>query len=140
MLGDWVRTERPVTFTREDPAQGGPAAGLLAGLDAFARPPAWLVVLAVDMPRVSMATVGRLRGRGGGPRRGDALRRRRPPAAGVRASTRPGWAPYDRRTTRSTGCPLHRLLAPLDLVEVPALGDEARDVDGWADLRDLRQT
>jgi len=32
------------------------------------------------------------------------------------------------------------LLAPLDLAEVPALGDEARDVDGWADLRDLRRT
>src|SRR4029079_17617418 len=62
VLGDWVRTERPVTFTREDPAQGGPAAGLLAGLDAFARPPARLVVLAVDMPRVSLDTVGRLRG------------------------------------------------------------------------------
>ena len=32
---------------------------------------------------------------------------------------------------------LHRLLAPLDLAEVAATGDEAVDVDSWADLRDL---
>jgi CTP:molybdopterin cytidylyltransferase MocA len=35
------------------------------------------------------------------------------------------------------GMPLKVLLAGLDLVEVPASGDEARDVDGWGDLRDL---
>ena len=33
---------------------------------------------------------------------------------------------------------LHRLLAPLDLADVPAVGEEAVDVDSWADLRDLR--
>ena len=32
---------------------------------------------------------------------------------------------------------LHRLLAPLDLALVPAIGDEAVDIDSWADLRDL---
>jgi hypothetical protein len=32
---------------------------------------------------------------------------------------------------------LHRLLAPLDLAEVTSDGDEAVDVDSWADLRDL---
>jgi hypothetical protein len=35
------------------------------------------------------------------------------------------------------GMPLHRLLAPLDLAEVAAVGDEALDVDTWSDLRDL---
>src|SRR5690606_7523849 len=35
VVGEPVRTSRPVTFTREDPAGGGPAAGLLAGLRAF---------------------------------------------------------------------------------------------------------
>ena len=34
--------------------------------------------------------------------------------------------------------PLHRLLARLDLAEVPSAGAEHRDVDTWADLRDLR--
>lgn len=33
---------------------------------------------------------------------------------------------------------LWRLLAPLDLTEVAAVGDEHRDVDTWPDLRDLR--
>ncbi len=33
--------------------------------------------------------------------------------------------------------PLHRLLAGLDLAEVPSVGDEHRDVDTWTDLRDL---
>ena len=139
VLGDWVRTERPVTFTREDPAQGGPAAGLLAGLDAFARPPARLVVLAVDMPRVSIDTVARLRlaaeGRDGAVLLAPDGRRQLAlvlDAARLHA-VRP---PYG----EEHGLPLHKLLGPLDLVEVPARGDEARDVDGWADLRDLRTT
>jgi hypothetical protein len=33
---------------------------------------------------------------------------------------------------------VHRLLADLDLAEVPPVGDEGRDVDSWADLRDLQ--
>ena len=140
VLGDWVRTERPVTFTREDPAQGGPAAGVLAGLDAFARPP----------------------GLAGGAGRGHAagVARHRGPAAPAppRATTgRSSSAPDGRRQLalvldaarlhavrppygEEHGLPLHKLLGPLDLVEVPARGDEARDVDGWADLRDLRTT
>ena len=32
---------------------------------------------------------------------------------------------------------MHRLVGGLWLVEVPAVGDEARDVDTWEDLRDL---
>ena len=36
------------------------------------------------------------------------------------------------------GMALHRLLAPLDLAGVAATGEEAVDVDSWADLRDLR--
>ena len=35
------------------------------------------------------------------------------------------------------GMALHRLLAGLDLVDVAPEGDEGRDVDTWADLRDL---
>ena len=32
------------------------------------------------------------------------------------------------------------LLADLDLAEVPAVDEEHRDVDTWADLRDLRES
>ena len=35
------------------------------------------------------------------------------------------------------GLPLHRLMQTFDLADVAAVGDEARDVDTWADLRDL---
>jgi hypothetical protein len=36
------------------------------------------------------------------------------------------------------GLPMRRLVAGMRLVEVPAVGDEARDVDTSADLDDLR--
>ena len=35
------------------------------------------------------------------------------------------------------GAALQPLLARLDLVEVDSVGEEHRDVDTWADLRDL---
>ena len=60
VVGTDVSTSRPVTFAREDPVGGGPAAGLLAGLRRFARTPTWVIVLAVDMPLVSADTVARL--------------------------------------------------------------------------------
>ena len=60
VVGDQVLTSRPVGFVREDPPGGGPAAGLLAGLAGFPRPPRLVVVLAVDMPLVTTATVRRL--------------------------------------------------------------------------------
>src|SRR4051794_19112914 len=136
VLGDWVPTVRPVTFTREDPARGGPVAGLLAGLDAFARSPRQVVVLAVDMPRVSMATITRLRstmGRRDGAALCDVSGRRQLAMVLDTERLRAARPPYG----DEFGMPLHRLLDRLDLVDVPALDDEARDIDSWADLRDL---
>jgi CTP:molybdopterin cytidylyltransferase MocA len=40
--------------------------------------------------------------------------------------------------THQHGMSLRALLADLDLVGVPADGAEARDVDTWADWRDLQ--
>lgn len=141
VVGAAVPTTRPVTFTREDPPLGGPVAGLLAGRDALARRPDLLVVLAVDMPRVSAWTVRRLREAAAG-RDGAFLHEAgedgglgRRQLCGVLAS-----AALDRAAPpleERHGLPLHRLLAPLDLGAVVATGDEARDVDSWADLRDL---
>jgi hypothetical protein len=34
---------------------------------------------------------------------------------------------------------MHRLLAPLSLAEVTAVGEEAADVDTWADVRAVRE-
>ena len=143
VVGDPVPTTRPVTFTVEDPRRGGPAAGLLAGLGRFYRPPDLVMVLAVDMPRVGPGTFARLTealladpastaallvGAGGRRQplcavyRHAALQRRPPGAARGRA--------------RAAGPPPRRRAAT---VEVPEVAAEARDVDTWADLRELRE-
>lgn len=137
VVGTPVRTTRKVTFTREDPAGGGPAAGLLAGRSALLGDFDTLVVVAVDMPRLTAATVRRLRAAAAGHDGAfltDASGRRQ--LAGVLDPGRldevaPGLE--DRH-----GLPFHRLLAGLDLAGVAAIGDEGRDVDTWADLRDLQ--
>lgn len=138
VVGEWVPTNRPVTFTREDPARGGPAAGLLAGLDAFARRPRQLAVLAVDMPMVSMSTMDRIRraadGRDGAVLCGPDGRRQLVYVFDVARleEVRPAYG-------EEYGLAMKALTADLDLAEVPSVGDEARDIDGWADLRDLTE-
>ncbi len=134
VAGEAVPTTRPVTFVREEPAYGGPAAALLAGRDALHHAQPLLAVLAVDMPRVTHTTFRRLLSAAGG-RDGAFLEGpdgRRQLAGMVHLHALDRVRPDD-----VTGLALHRLLAPLDLAAVPAEGDEARDVDTWADLRDL---
>lgn len=140
VVGDPVPTSRPVTWTREQPPGGGPAAGLLAGVDALREPLDLVAVLAVDMPYVTAATLARLvaalhvdadgtllvdeSGRRQllcGVHRRSALQRARPARADEH------------------GLPVRRLLGPLRLLEVPALPGEARDVDTWDDLRALQE-
>ena len=138
VVGDEVLTSRPVTFVREDPPGGGPAAGLLAGLTRFPAAPRLVVVLAVDMPLVTTATVRRLLPRPPGRRRA-ARRRRRPtpvPLRGLPHARR--CSPPRRRWRSSTACRCAGSSRTLELAEVPALAAEARDVDTWDDLRELR--
>jgi molybdopterin-guanine dinucleotide biosynthesis protein A len=145
VVGDPVPTARPVVWARESPPGGGPAAGLLAGVDALeespAGPPDLLCALAVDMPRVTAGTVRRLlaaldddpraeaaclHDRTGREQwlaavyRAEALRRVRPPDP----AALPGLA-------------MRHLVGPLRRVPVAAVADEAADVDTWADLRRL---
>ena len=136
VVGDPVPTERPVTFTREDPRHGGPVAALLTGRDALLRERPWLAVLACDMPRLTPATFRRLRGAAAG-RDGAVLvgpDGRRQLAFVVTATgldaVRPGHE-------EQHGAALQPLLTRLDLAEVPAVDQEHRDVDTWEDLRDL---
>jgi molybdopterin-guanine dinucleotide biosynthesis protein A len=134
VVGDPVPTSRPATFTREDPPNGGPAAGLLAGRDALLGRPRFLAVVAVDMPLVTRDTLRRLldasAGCDGAFLADDDGRRQ---LVGVL-----DLAALDRvRPEDGHGLPLQRLLAPLDLASVPGRHGEARDVDTWADLRDL---
>lgn len=136
VVGDAVPTERVVRFTRESPRYGGPAAGLLSGLDALEDPPTWVAVVAVDMPRLSRATMQRLMDatveHDGAVLVGPDGRRQ---LALVVASARLQEVRPDRAHQRDLA--LWRLLAPLDLVEVAAVGDEHRDVDTWTDLDQL---
>lgn len=139
VVGEPVPTTRPVTFAREDPVGGGPAAGLLAGLRAFARRPDLLVVLAVDMPLVTSATVRRLRAAAANDGAvlidqsdqlqylcavylTDALDRVRPS--------------YE----DEYGLSMRALVAELRLEQVPAFGPETHDLDTWEDLLALRET
>ncbi len=138
VVGDPVPTSRPVTFRREDPAGGGPAAALLAGLRGFPRPPQWLIALAVDMPLVTAATIRRLTlalGPDGAVLvDGDGRRQHLCGVYAVAALERHRPSYEDEH-----GLPMRRLLDGLELTEVPAIGQEARDVDTWEDLLELRE-
>ncbi|MGE5719067.1 MAG: molybdenum cofactor guanylyltransferase [Nocardioidaceae bacterium] len=144
VVGRELPTTRSVTWTREEPQGGGPAAGLLAGLDALAERPGLVCVLAVDMPRFSARTLGRLvdvlaaEGEDA-----DAVclvddeNRKQWLAAVYRYDALVAARPEDRSAEH--GLSIRRLMLPLRIVAVPAVADEARDVDTWADLRDLRE-
>jgi molybdopterin-guanine dinucleotide biosynthesis protein A len=137
VVGDPVPTTRPVTFTRENPRYGGPVAALLTGRDALLRRPRTLGVLAVDMPRVTAYTFRRLREAAGG-HDGAFLADRdgRRQLAGVLDVARLDAVRPDHQGQH--GMALHRLLSGLDLATIGPEGEEARDIDTWADLRDLQ--
>jgi molybdopterin-guanine dinucleotide biosynthesis protein A len=144
VVGPQVPTSRPVTWTREDPPGGGPAAGLLAGLDALAFRPELVCVLAVDMPRFSAGTVARLVDVLVSSDEADAAclvdeEDQKQWLAGVyRYDALAAARPADREDEH--GLSTRKMLMPLRIVGVPAVEGEARDVDTWADLRDLRET
>jgi molybdopterin-guanine dinucleotide biosynthesis protein A len=141
VVGRQVPTSRPTTWTVEEPAGGGPAAGLLAGLDRFLVAPDLVAVLAVDMPRVNAGTVARLTWaveadpEVDGAVLVDASGRRQTLAAVYRRSALMAARPASLEDQH--GLPVRRLVGDLRLVDVPAVGDEARDVDTWEDLLDL---
>lgn len=137
VVGGAVPTTRPVTYTRETPRGGGPAAGVLAGLEAFAGEPSLVVVLAVDMPRVTADTVHRLVGaaRGDGAVLVDHEGRRQHLCA---AYTTTALARSRPMSGEGHGMSMQRLVADLDVAEVSAEPGETRDVDTWDDLAALR--
>jgi molybdopterin-guanine dinucleotide biosynthesis protein A len=142
VVGNPVRTSRQVTWARENPPGGGPAAGLLAGLDQFRSRPQLVCVLAVDMPLVTARTFGRLlQAVESGPVDGavleDAEGHRQPLAAVYRRAALRAARPSDRREEH--GLAMKDLLSGLRLVDVSAQGHEAFDVDTWEDVRALSE-
>ena len=142
VVGPDVPTSRPVTFTREEPVGGGPAAGLLAGLHRFARRPEHVVVLAVDMPLVTPDTVARLLRAAAGSDGavlvdGDGRLQYLCAAYSVGALER---ARASSGAEEGHGLAMGRLVGDLVLARVEAVGSEARDLDTWADLATLRET
>ena len=138
VVGPEVPSSRPVTFTREDPAGGGPAAGLLAGLRAFARTPDLVVVLAVDMPLVSADTVQRLVAAANedGAVLVDPDGRKQYVCAAYSVDALEQASGAD----AAHGLAMRHLVADLRLTEVASTGDETRDLDTWEDLAELRET
>lgn len=138
VVGHAVPTTRPVTFTLEDPAGGGPVAGLFAGTEALLRRPDLVGVTAVDMPWLRAGTWSRLRAAVGD---GDGAWLRED--SGHRALTgvvRPdALAAADPGLEQRHNLPLYRLLAPLDLADVAARHREDHDVDTWDDVLALRE-
>jgi len=135
VVGPGTSTSRPVSFTRESPPGGGPLAGIAAGLAALGHAHDLVVVLAVDMPHVTRATVSRLVSAVGD---GDAAwlvdaSGRRQLAAAVRPALVP--APGD-----ADGVPVRALMRAGRSIDVPGLGDEATDIDTWPDVATLDRT
>ena len=130
VVGDQRPGHPAVLWTREHPPYGGPVAATYAGLDALRPGTPTVVVLAVDMPDVTEETVGRLvaavAGYDGAVLE-DGGRRHLVFAVGVEALERV-------RPEPAAGVAMRDLWGSLDLVDVPARGDEARDVDRWSDL------
>lgn len=135
VVGQQVPTERPVTFVLEDPRFGGPAAGLLTGRDSLLRRFPTIAVLAVDMPHLTASTFRRLHEAAVGHEGAVLTREGRRQLAFVVETERLDAVRPDREAQH--GLAIRALLEPLDLVDVAAVGSEARDVDTWSDLRDL---
>jgi molybdenum cofactor guanylyltransferase len=133
----------PAISTREYPPGGGPAAGVAAGVAALppVAPDQLVVLLAADLPGITPDTVQRvcnsvvesgaegavLVDEGGNEQLLTSAWRSSSLVAAVRS--RPDWA----------GQALREMLAPMSRVWVPAIGDEAADVDTPADLARWRR-
>ena len=121
----------------EDPPDGGPVAGLAAGL-AFLDADGLVAVLACDVPRAGSALPALLAAARAGDVDGARL---------VSADGRPQHLVAVYRgdalgralaaLPTAHGAAMHRLVDGLQLVDVPDLSDAAADADTWADVERL---
>jgi molybdopterin-guanine dinucleotide biosynthesis protein A len=122
----------------EDPPDGGPVAGLAAGLAALSSPNELVVVLACDVPRAGAALPTLL-----GAASGEGI-------DGARLVSADGHPQHLVAVYRSSaltaavarmpvvhGASMRALLAGLTLVDVPDTDDAASDADTWSDVERL---
>lgn len=125
-----------VEQTVEDPPGSGPAAGLVAGLDAIADPSEWTLVLACDLPGAEDAVPQLLRA---------AMNSQGADGHCLgSADGTPQWllgihrSVALRRAAADYGDPRQRsvrgLLAPLRLDVIEDVADVGKDVDTWSDV------
>ena len=143
VVGDEVPTSAAGDLTVEDPPRGGPAAGLLAGLDRLpAAAPAWWWCSPWTCRGSPPARSRRLPApsRASARRRG-ARRRGRAAPVPVRRSTAATRSGGRRAGVRASehGLPMRGCSAACAWPRCRPSGEEARDVDTWEDLRDLRE-
>ncbi|MHC2999610.1 hypothetical protein OB08_10555 [Microbacterium sp. HJ5] len=135
-----------VQWARESPPFGGPAAGIVAGLEAWAHAaepdPAWTLVLACDLPSAGAAVRRLVDDMVLLPTDTDGL-------CLADASSRPQWLTGVYRTAalRAAASALpdagrdasvRALLSDLAIAVVTAPDDLTRDVDTWEDLEQAR--
>lgn len=145
VVGDATAQELPaeVLVTREDPAFGGPAAAIGAGLDALRAADAvhadFVLVLACDMPNIAAAIpvlLGALDGNadsGDGLIALDALHRLQPLAAAYRTSSLLEAVALARDNGPLEGSSVFQLIRTLRLREIVMPDDATDDVDSWDD-------
>lgn len=137
----------PVTWVREDPPFGGPAAAVVAAFEAWAGAdvdPEWTLLLACDLPEVGDAVRRLLADRALLPADVDGV-------CLADASSRPQWLIGLYRTAPLRGAAsaladggrdasIRALLADLAIAAITVHdGALTRDVDTWEDLEDARR-
>lgn len=135
-----------VEWVSEDPPFGGPAAATLAGLDAWAAAgspdPEWLLLLACDLPGVTLAVRRLVADLPLLPRDTDGM-------CLADLSGRPQWLTgiYRARALRAAAsalpqrgrdAPARALVADLAIAVVAAPDEATRDIDTWEDLEEAR--
>lgn len=157
VVGDATAQELPaeVLVTREDPAFGGPAAAIGAGLDALraadeihadaAHTDAvyadFVIVLACDMPNIAAAIPVLLRELDGDTDSDDGLialdaqHRLQPLAAAYRTSSLLEAVALARDNGPLEGSSVFQLIRTLRLREIVMPDDATDDVDSWDDAR-----
>lgn len=132
-----------VTWVREDPPFGGPAAGVVAALDSWDAAPPWTLVLACDLPGAEAAVARLIRDMALLPGDTEGL-------CLADAASRPQWLTGVYRTdalrrgaaTLPNGgqsASITQLLDDLAIAVVEAPAAETDDVDTWEDLTRARR-